>query len=113
MASKTKVITPKPVTIDFLRRQYKLPVAYRPTQKTSAKKLILSEELDLPLYNKQANCTVFLTNVKRMHFWLFALAKRLYELKGQSEDCVVQWYDFLDNGTPQHTELIVSSASRQ
>ena len=79
-------------------------------KKTSAKKLIPFEELDMSLYDKQANCTVFLTNVKRMHFWLFALAKRLYELKGQSEDCVVQWYDFLDNGTHQHTELIVSSA---
>ena len=64
----------------------------------------------MSLYNKQANCTVFLTNLKRMHFWLFALAKRLYELKGQSEDYVIQRYDFLDNGTSQHTELIVSSA---
>lgn len=113
MATKTEVIIPKPVTIDFLRRQYELPVAYKPTQKTNAKKLIPFEELDMSLYNKQANCTVFLTNVKRMHFWLFALAKRLYESKGQSDDYVVQWFDFLDNGMPQHTELHVSVASSE
>ena len=62
----------------------------------------------MSLYNKQANCTVFLTSVKRMHFLLFALASRLYEHKGQKEEYVVQWYDFLDNGMPQHTELLVS-----
>ena len=94
MATKTPVIIPKPVTIDFLRRQYELPVAYKPNQKTNAKKLIPFEELDMSLYNKQANCTVFLTSVKRMHFWLFALASRLYEHKGQKEEYVVQWYDF-------------------
>ena len=39
MASKTQVIIPKSVTIDFLRRQYELAVACKPNNKKNAKKL--------------------------------------------------------------------------
>ena len=54
-------------------------------KKTNLGKPLPFEAIDLYLYNEKAFCTVFVTDVKRMHFWLFALAKRLYSMKDQSE----------------------------
>ena len=83
---------PKQLEIAHILNRYKLPLLFKGNQRAPNKSLLPYEKIDYSLYKEAANCVVFVTTVKRMPFWIYALAKTLREKEANTE-CVVNWKD--------------------
>ena len=96
MADITQVIDMPQVDPSWARILSEFPESSLPkklNKRTGKAKNALFEELDLNLYEKEANMVTFHTNIQRLYPWIKTLSTFYYDHLGNSDGYNIKWYD--------------------
>ena len=96
-------------SLDSIKSNFKINTTDK-KQKKIKERVIPYESIDFGLYKKNANCSCFVTDENRIHFWILALADLIYRDLGSKPEYRVDWDTESESS---ETEFIVYDQSSQ